>query len=440
MQLQVMMEVNLPEDLGSFQEAEIRIRESMFRAGQQMIQNLFDAYEQGAVPSKSVWIKDKRQKTYHTRVGIIRRDRLRVYDHRKKRYRYPLDEWLGIGSRQKATPGLQEDIVTASVQRSYRSACQEVNQWTGVSRSPMSNWKIVQKSAETLRARDAPVPDWYLKPLPEKDPSMKEDPCPILAIDPDGTYCHPQEKTAKDHDVKVAVLYTSKAPEGKNGKRWQLQNKQILFSQSSESVRDFFNRVTTVAMGHYGAHGNTQVIIHGDGDLWIKGLKNDYWDQALLRLDPWHVKKKIRMATGLTEFPSEWESSIYGNPDLLVSQLSMWRVAHTSPNTREREKMDEIIQYIKNNREGLLPSGISPEIKKQYPGMFRRGSGTIESNIGHGFNARFKLPRMSWSTKGLDNLVYLRERFLNGHMKPRFHVPQPLTRQRVAQSLGRALH
>ena len=33
---------------------------------------------------------------------------------------------------------------------------------------------------------------------------------PGMAIDPDGTYCHNQIKEAKDHEVKVAVLYTGK--------------------------------------------------------------------------------------------------------------------------------------------------------------------------------------------------------------------------------------
>lgn len=56
-------------------------------------------------------------------------------------------------------------------------------------------------------------------------------------------------------------------------------------------------------MSHYGAHRETGVIIHGDGDPWIKGLKENYWDQALLRLDPWHIGKKIRLATGLREVP-----------------------------------------------------------------------------------------------------------------------------------------
>ena len=438
MKLQVLMEVDVQEELETFQEVESKIREAMFLSGTRLLEQVFEEYEKQALEKKRYWMKDRREKKYETRVGVITWKRLRVWDHKEERYGYPLDEWLGLKPGEKVTQGLREALVEAVVERSYRKATAEINQWTGVNRRPISNWKLIQKIAEEEKSREAPIPDWHLKPLPAFDPSLKEDPCPILAMDPDGTYCRNQEKLGADHDVKVAVLYPSKSPE-RSGKRWRLNNKQVLFSRSDESVRDFFNRVTQRAMSYYGAHRETKVVIHGDGDLWIKGLKENYWDQSLIRLDPWHLKKKIRIATGFP-IPPEWEASIYGKPDLLISQIQMWKVQHTAINSPEREKVEELVFYIRNNREGLLPSGVPMEIKEKYPGMFKRGSGTIESNIGHEFNVRFKQARMSWSDRGLDNLSYLREKQVNRHGKSRYLVPQPLTRQTVAQKMGRSLH
>jgi hypothetical protein len=440
MRLQCITEVDVPEDLGSFQEVEEKVREAMFRSGAQILEQAFDLFEKLALETKHYWMKDRREKTYETRIGSIPRSRLRVWDHRQERYRYPLDEWLGVKSGERVTHGLKRAIVEASVERSYRKATSEINRWTAVSRKHGANWKLIQKVASEERKKEPKVPNWHLKPIPAFNLSLKEDPCPILAIDPDGTYCRSQRKTHKDHDVKVAVLYPSKSAVDGKKKRWKLDEKQVLFSQSHESIKDFFNRVTHRALSHYGAHAETKVIIHGDGDLWIKGLKDNFWDQALIRLDPWHLKKKIRIATGGLDIPSEWESAIYGRPDLLIRQVQMWKVAHTAPKSPEREKVEELISYIQNNREGLLPSGVSAEIKQKYPRMFKRGSGTIESNIGHTFNVRFKQARMNWSGQGLDNLSYLREKHLNRHKKPTYLVPQPLTRQSVAQEMGRALH
>lgn len=431
--IEVTMSVELPEDLGKFQATEVKIREAMFRGGAALMSQVMDLYEARVMAQKHLRLKDRRTKGYETLIGKVQKDRIRAYDHRRRCYFYPLDEWMGVSRGKKVSPGLEAAMVETAVGRSYRQAASEIERWTGVQKAAMSHWGIVQGVAQRERALEAKSEDWYRSVLPA--PPAGEDPCPILAIDPDGTYCHHQDKEAKDHDVKVATLYTAKLQEDKKGKRLRLINKQILFSQSEESLNDFFNRVTQRALEVYGAHRQTKVVIHGDGDTWIKGLKINYWDQALLRLDPWHLKKKIRIATGLKQLPPEWESAIYGNPDLLISQISLWKLKHSHPNSKEREKLEDLISYIKNNREGLLPSGVSAETKKKYFGMFKRGSGTIESNIGHAFNSRFKLPRMSWSTKGLDNLAFLREKHLNKHMKPKFKAPKPLNKHSFSQNL-----
>lgn len=426
--LKTMIEVELAEDFGRFQEAEKKIKEAVSQAGTKLLNDLMERYEVSILEKrKRFWKKDQRAKKFQTIVGEVSRLRWRVYDGVEKRCRYPLDEWMGV-ERDRATPALKEILVEAVVVRSYRQATKEVERRTGVKRSVMTNWKAVQEIAEEEIKKEAPVLDWYLKPIPGFDPKMKEDPCPILSMDPDATYVKNQNKDEPDHEIKMMVMYTGKKKEGKNKKRLKLENKQVLISRSDEEVRDFFNRGTTCAMSVYGAHRDTRVIIHGDGDPWIKGFKENYWEGALLRLDPWHVGKKIRLATGLKEVPKEWWSSIYGKPDLLATHLRMWMVQKTSPKSKEREKMKELVQYIKNNREGLLPSQVPLEEKKKYFGMYKRGSGTIESNIGHGLADRFKQRRMSWSKRGLDNLAFLREKFLNGKREKLFHIPTPMSR------------
>lgn len=439
MKLLTVCEIEIPEDFGTFQEAERKIKEAMFQAGQGLMSELMGKYEERILETrKSFRKKDLREKKFQTLAGEIRRKRWRVFDWKEKRCRIPLDEWMEVGS-EKATPALKQALVTAAVQRPYRQATKEVEQWTGVKRSVMANWQLVQSVAKEEMAEEPPVPDWHLKLIPALDPEMKEDPCPILAIDPDATYVKNQKADEPDHEVKMAILYTKKVPEGRKKKRWKLGNKRVVFSRLGEEVSDFFSRVTQMALACYGAHRETQVVVHGDGDPWIKGLKIYFWDEALLRLDPWHVGKKIRLATGEKEVPKAWWESIYGKPDLLIGQLNFWKVAKTAPHSPQREKMEDLIGYLRNNREGLLPSGIPKEVKQKYPGMFRRGSGTIESNIGHGLCDRFKQRRMSWSKDGLDHLLYLREKFLNGPPKKLFHVPEPIGRdnwRKLADEVG----
>ena len=436
--LNATMEVELPEDFGTFQEAERKIKGAVFQAGIHLMNELMEKYELEILKKKRFWKKDLREKKFQTIVGEVKRKRWRVFDGIERRCRYPLDEWMGV-TKERATPALKKVLVTSAVQRSFRQSTVEVEQWTHVKRSVMSNWKLVQEVAREEMKKELSVSDWYLKLIPALGPKM-EDPCPILCMDPDATYVKNQDSSKPDHEIKMMVMYTGKKMEGKNKKRLKLVNKQILFSRADEEVRDFFNRCTAFAMSHYGAHRNTKVIIHGDGDPWIKGYKENYWDKALLRLDPWHVGKKIRLATGLKEVPKEWWQSIYGKPDLLMTQLGLWKLQYANiPGSKEREKIEELIGYIKNNREGLLPSKVPMDEKKKYFGMYKRGSGTIESNIGHGIADRFKQRRMSWSKQGLENLSFLREKFLNGESENLFHVPLPVGRnnwRQMADGIG----
>ena len=58
-------------------------------------------------------------------------------------------------------------------------------------------------------------------------------------------------------------------------------------------------------------------------------------------------------------------------------------------------------------------SGINPEFKKHYQGMFKRGSGVIERNVDLLVGERCKIKRMRWSRRGLGNMIFLREKRIN---------------------------
>ncbi len=130
-----MVEMELPEDIGSFQEAERKRKEAVFEAGKDLMNQVMERYESWILKErKSFWKKDQREKKFQTIVGEVRRKRWRVFDWKEKRDRTPLDEWMQVGN-EKATPALKQSIVGASVRRSYRQATAEVEQWTGVKRT-----------------------------------------------------------------------------------------------------------------------------------------------------------------------------------------------------------------------------------------------------------------------------------------------------------------
>lgn len=421
---QINLALELPENPLSWQVKDLE--KAILDQGRQAMRQIFASvlldFEKSLLKSQTHWDrKEKWKKKIATCFGEMALKRYRVWDRQEKKSRYPLDEALGIEKWKKGTDAFQKVLTTQAVQRPYRQAEREIRAQTGVEKSVMATWATLQQQAQNQKKVRPPPQPWKDLLLPDPPLPSQPDPCPALGIDLDGTWCRSwktKKDWEKDHAVKVAVLYRHKIRVGKN--RWLLKDKQIVMSGPGEGLAHFLNRVTERAVTHYGLHQKTQVVIHGDGDTWIRHYALHHFPRAIYRLDPWHVKKKIREATGYTQIPPPWETLIYGDPEALILQLHLFKVKRTPPRSEQRRKMEELIGYLKNNREGLLPSGVSQATKRKYPRLFKRGSGTIERNIAWTINDRFKLPRMSWSQKGLENLAFLREDYLNQYQQPVF--------------------
>lgn len=412
------IEIDLPEDFGSFQALELKILEASRLAGREVLGKVFSDYQDWRIEKQAVQKHDQGEKKFETLLGVIKFKRWRVFDVFKKKNIYLVDEWVGLQAHQTVSPGLQSEIVEQCVQRPYGQATKVCEKISGVKRSVMGNWKLIQKIGKNRRESQPEIPDWKKKSLPELLPG-KEDSCPILAVDPDATYVRPRRKTEKNHELKMAVIYTGRKEAGKNekqkqkqkNKRWELVQKQVVMTVINEQADKLFNQVTEKAVKEYGLHSKSRVVAHGDGDVWIKQFGDHYCPQTLNRLDPWHVFKKIREATDMEKIPKDWYKDFYTSPSSLIKKVEA--LGKEMADEKDKERIEKLEGYLKNNKEGMDPSGVPKEIKEQFPRMYKRGSGTIESNIFQSISQRFKAPRMMWSESGLKNLSFLREQHQN---------------------------
>lgn len=405
------IKVEIPENFGEFQVLEKEVVKATREAGRGILRKIFLDYQDWKIGKKSVQKHDQRDKKFETLLGVIDFRRWRVFDVVKKKNVYPVDEWIGLKPHQKVSPGLSAEIVEQCVQRPYAQATKICAKLTEVRRSVMGNWKLIQGIGEKRRDAQPAIPDWKKQSFPVLMPG-KPDPCPILGVDPDATYVRPRKKADKNHELKMAVLYTSREPKGKKGKkRWALGQKQVILTPVRGSAADLFNRVTDKGVTEYGLHSQSRVVAHGDGDPWIKRFGEDYCPQALNRLDPYHVFKKIREATDVEEIPKDWVQDFYRQPGSLIRKIEALK--DQMAEDKDRERIEQLVGYLKNNEEGMKPSGVPKTVKKKFPRMYLRGSGPIESNIFQGICQRFKAPRMMWSEEGLNNLSFLRQEYLN---------------------------
>lgn len=421
----VTTKITLPEDRETWQvqDLEMKILEASREAARRAYREALEQYEKHLIAQHPEWDRKERPvKMLATRLGEFRYQRYRIWDRHEKRSRYPLDEALGLRRKERASPAYRKAVVDQAVKRSYRQSTHEMTAQTGANRSVMSDWRIVQQTAMHKRAcrrQEDNILDWKHSLLPDPPRPGEPDPCPVLGIDVDDTYCRSwkTKKRLKDHIVRAAVLYRHKERVSKH--RWKLKDKTVVASGPGETFAHFLNRVVQTAITHYGLHDNTLAVIHGDGDPQIRNFALTHFTKSLYRLDPWHVKKKIKEAFGWKEIPDDWYSDIYGRPDELIEKVRRASSAIIRSDPR-REACSSLIGYLTNNRDGMLPSGVNADIKQRHPRLFKRGSGTIERNIGWTVNDRFKLPRMSWSQNGLENLLHLREYALNQEVKPTY--------------------
>lgn len=417
------VKIEIPEDFGEFQALELKVLEASRQAGRDLLWKIFLDYEVRTIGKRPVQKKDQRGKSFETLLGKICFQRWRVADVFKKKCLYPIDEWIGLKPGQKVSPNLVCEIVEQCVNLPYEKASHVIHKLSGVKKTAMSIWKLIQGESKRRQNKVSAIPDWKIKSLPELKPDSPNI-CPILGVDPDATYVRPRRRADKKHEMKMAVIYTGRKEQGKaekkkrnkkkkkmKNKRWELVQKQVVMTVINETADKLFNQVTEKAVIEYGLHAGSRVVVHGDGDPWIKQFHDHYCPQALNRLDPWHVFKKIREATDLEKMPSDWYRDFYTSPSSLIKRVEA--LGREMADKKDKERIEQLAGYLKNNKEGMNPSGVSQETKKQFPRMYRRGSGPIESNIFQGICQRFKAPRMMWSESGLKNLSFLREEFLN---------------------------
>jgi len=404
--------VEIQDKWGEYQAIEEQVLEARDEAGLKLMEQVMRGYEAAMSEKEKFLKKDRRDKRYDTLLGTLFLKRWRVRE-KGKGFKYVLDEWLKLGPRETVSPGLKKEMIVQCVTLPYEKATVMLEKISGVKRGVMTTWRLIQKEARIRLAVVAQANDWKKRGLPELMPGVK-DPCPIIAIDPDATYVRGRRKTDKHHEVKLAVLYTKREPvkKSKGRLRWRLGQKQVVIVPANSDADKLFNEVTEKAVKDYGLHSSTRVPCHGDGDPWIKRLRRDYISQTLNRLDPYHLFKKMRMATGVEELPKDWVKDSYKDPDRLIEKIEEF--GQQFVDKEDVERIEGLLTYLQNNRDGMKPSKVGKAIKKKNPRMYLRGSGPIESNVDWAVGSRFKRSRMNWSTPGFDNLSFLRMEHLNG--------------------------
>jgi len=227
----------------------------------------------------------------------------------------------------------------------------------------------------------------------------------IVVVEADGTMLFSQEERGGRFEVKLGLLYTGKELESKEAKRKRYRLKEKVLYGGVEEAEAFGEKLYLRGEERLNLGGAKHLLFIGDGAKWINEIAGaDYW-KSVYQLDWWHYQRKLREA-------------LRGEEELIGELLRLLREGKGEEHRRllrlrrmmireEAEKLDELLDYLEDNWEGLYGSwSLRGKVKAQE--VLVVGSGAMEKNIELMIGRRLKKGGMSWSREGANNLLKLR--------------------------------
>jgi len=324
----------------------------------------------------------------YTRLGIIRIARWRI-KFKEKTY-YLLDKVINLNPL-KATNYILKRAAELASDYTYRKASsllsKEISDYFGKDLI----WYWIKRIAKVLEAKE----NLRTQSILNNQNLSSQSPHPKAIIEIDATSIHKQYKgkpTKENLEVKLAICYTDIKKKKKN----YLENK-IIYA-GVEDTNTFGNNLYSLLEEKLNITSIKDKLLIGDGDRWIKEIKNLHFPDAKYHLDWWHLTKNIRKAMRENKRLNKlFLKYLYeGKADRIIETLATKYKALT----KEKQEINGLLEYLKNNREGIYGSK-GFEINKI-------GSGAVEKNIEIIIGRRFKKQGMSWSKEGAQALLKLR--------------------------------
>lgn len=317
---------------------------------------------------------------------------------------YLLDQELEMDKVGLVSEEVCQIAATAVCETTYRGAAELISETTGLAISAQGVWDIIQRLGESqvsLVQRHA-----ELAQLHKGTGALVTK---LLYEENDGVWLKLQGESRKKYGVskemKVGIAYDGvQWAETRSGKRRVLDNK-VAYA-SFENVRDFRKNKEGLVASRFDVDEIELRVYNGDGAQWIRQQNSE---ECIDVLDSFHRNRKITECVRDPQFAALLRGLLYSkNIDLLLECLEAQ--INSVTDTAESEKLKELQNYYKENRDSLLgyyDRGI-PIPETRVPGVIHHARlGSMESNVFTLIGNRMKGRRACWSEKGANNLAML---------------------------------
>ena len=351
-------------------------------------------------------IVHKRSTWYRTWLGPIRVTR-RQYQGRDGRYRYLLDELMGMAKYRHTTFAVKEIACRLATEMPFRRSAEVLKGTTSIDLSYRTIHRLVQQALANSQDDADRANAWFKETgeLPQSEGRETD----RLMIEADGVVLSLQREAARKTEVKLGIAYEGWRRVGKD--RYSTTNK-MFYADIADTDR-FWTAMTLKLHQRYDLSG-TQYVVGGDGATWIK--EGAEYFGGRYQLCRYHLNRALCHVLGHDQatLQSVQHHCRSNNIDAALKQLIE---AANGAQLDKAKDIRRLIKYISSNAHGLKDYR---EDMGQQDNTLRR-TGAIEGNIDKLIVRRMKNQGMSWSRQGIRRMLWLRISIREGTLSDQLH-------------------
>ena len=409
------MNLIVEESQVSFKALEKKIFDYVCELGREITRIMLESYDKELAEGRDKKVyrgKGSRRTSIKTVYGEVEYSR-RVYQTKTQdgqtAHVFLLDQAMGMDKIGLISTNLAEKIALTVTESPYRTTADIISQTCGQTISAQGVWNMMQRLGERIDEEER-----YAVKQMEADESEGTRELPVLFEEMDGVWLSMQDdrhRKMKKQEMKVFTMYEGWDAEKEKEGRSSLVGKAMLAGM--EDSKTFHAKREAYIHKKYDADEIGQRVLNGDGGSWIR---EPYDPEALFQLDRYHiyqeVLRKIRDKKAQQEIRKLLEEE---KIDEMLEYIQIYADSVESPDEEDSrsKKARELLKYLENNREGLLPydrQGV--RIPEPPEGILYKHMGVQENQNCTVITMRMKHRRMRWSVSGANNLakaLYRRE-------------------------------
>ena len=353
--------------------------------------------------SKELSIEHLRAVWYQSCLGPVR-VRRRQYRNRVGKYRYLLDELMGMGKHCHVTSAVQELVLEMAAAMPYRRSAEVLRKTSAIDLAHQTIWRLVGRAADPYLEKAERELQWFLETgeIPEGESKRAA----RLLVEADGVMLSLQREKESKAEIKVGIAYEGWEKVGKD--RYKTVNKM---AYADVTDGDFFWAGMSLKLqGRYDLSRISDTVVGGDGAAWVK--EGASYVNGRFQLDRYHLNRELCAALGHDgeTYRKVWQACESGKTEL---GLQIMFEAMRKAKGKQAQRIARACHYLEENRSGLGDYRLT--LGEEGKGL--RRTGAIEGNVDKLVVRRMKNQGMSWTVRGIRRLLCVRFLILEGRLK-----------------------